>query len=173
DRRRRLGTGRRRGDRRRRSHRVRRPHRAAYSAPDRRLPAEPPHSSERPYGRGPGADGRRRASPPADVRRHTAGRCDGDRRRAVLPVARAEVAAGAAAMKLEVQDIAVALGRRQVLGGASLKAAAGEMIAIVGPNGAGKSTLLRTMAGLLRPIAGSVLLEQRDLAHWARAEMAR
>lgn len=76
-------------------------------------------------------------------------------------------------MKLEVQDIVVALGRRQVLGGASLQAAAGEMIAIVGPNGAGKSTLLRTMAGLLRPMAGSVLLDQRDLARWARADMAR
>lgn len=76
-------------------------------------------------------------------------------------------------MTFEAQDVVVALGRRQVLDGASLKAAAGETIAIVGPNGAGKSTLLRTMAGLLKPTAGSVLLDQRDLAHWSRADMAR
>ena len=76
-------------------------------------------------------------------------------------------------MRLEVLDIAVALGRRRVLAGASLAAGPGEMIAVVGPNGAGKSTLLRSMAGLLKPLAGSISLGGRELAGWHRAHLAR
>mgnify|MGYP000993225546 CR=1 FL=1 len=40
----------------------------------------------------------------------------------------------------------------------SLDVEEGEFLAIVGPSGCGKSTLLRLLAGLLRPIAGKVLL---------------
>jgi len=40
----------------------------------------------------------------------------------------------------------------------SLDVQEGEFLAIVGPSGCGKSTLLRLLAGLLRPIAGEVLL---------------
>jgi NitT/TauT family transport system ATP-binding protein len=37
----------------------------------------------------------------------------------------------------------------------------GELVCVVGPSGAGKSTLLRTVAGLLRPTRGQVLLSGR------------
>lgn len=76
-------------------------------------------------------------------------------------------------MRLEARDIAVALGRRRVLEGASLAADPGEMIAVVGPNGAGKSTLLRSMAGLLQPLAGSISFGGREIANWNRDELAR
>jgi NitT/TauT family transport system ATP-binding protein len=45
----------------------------------------------------------------------------------------------------------------------SLAVEEGEFLAIVGPSGCGKSTLLRLLAGLLRPIAGSVLLRGQPL----------
>lgn len=76
-------------------------------------------------------------------------------------------------MMLAARDITVALGRRRVLEGAALAASGGELIAVVGPNGAGKSTLLLTMAGLLKPLAGSVTLDRQELGRWERTALAR
>ncbi len=49
----------------------------------------------------------------------------------------------------------------------------GEMVALLGANGAGKTTLLKLAAGLLRPQAGSVLLNGGPLAAWSRRQLAR
>ena len=66
--------------------------------------------------------------------------------------------------RLRAQDVAAHRGSRQVLHGVSLAVDAGEAVALVGPNAAGKSTLLRVLAGLMRPSAGSVFLDERPLA---------
>lgn len=49
----------------------------------------------------------------------------------------------------------------------SAQFAPGKITAICGPNGAGKSTLLSTLAGLLTPDSGRVLLDGNDLAAYA------
>ncbi len=56
----------------------------------------------------------------------------------------------------------LAVSRR--LGDVSLELQRGQITAICGPNGAGKSTLLETLAGLITPDAGRVLLCSEDLA---------
>ena len=56
--------------------------------------------------------------------------------------------------------------------GIDLAVRAGESVALVGPNGAGKSTLLKSIAGLLTPDAGRVILLGRDVTDepvWRRA----
>jgi branched-chain amino acid transport system ATP-binding protein len=40
-----------------------------------------------------------------------------------------------------------------------------EIVAIVGPNGAGKSTLMKTVAGLLQPQDGTIMLDGQDITH--------
>ena len=39
----------------------------------------------------------------------------------------------------------------------------GEMVALLGANGAGKSTTMRAVTGLLRPVAGTIVLDDRDI----------
>jgi branched-chain amino acid transport system ATP-binding protein len=40
-----------------------------------------------------------------------------------------------------------------------------EIVAIVGPNGSGKSTLMKTVAGLLQPQDGTIMLDGQDITH--------
>lgn len=55
-------------------------------------------------------------------------------------------------------------GRKVVLRGMSLRVSPGEITLLVGPNGTGKSTTMKTLAGLTRPDAGHVRVQQFDIA---------
>jgi heme exporter protein A len=57
---------------------------------------------------------------------------------------------------LSVKDLACQRGDRLLFRGLSFELKGGEALQIVGPNGTGKSSLLRIIAGLLRPLAGTV-----------------
>ncbi|MCY4219725.1 MAG: ATP-binding cassette domain-containing protein [Gammaproteobacteria bacterium] len=52
-----------------------------------------------------------------------------------------------------------------VLDGVSIHAGPGEFIAIAGESGAGKTTLLQLALGMVKPLAGAVYYDTRDLAH--------
>ncbi|HYB69227.1 MAG TPA: ATP-binding cassette domain-containing protein, partial [Candidatus Bathyarchaeia archaeon] len=64
---------------------------------------------------------------------------------------------------LEVEGLDAAYGDLRALSGVSLSVGPGEIVALLGPNGAGKSTLLACIAGLVRPRAGSIRWDGRDL----------
>src|SRR5258708_30988201 len=51
----------------------------------------------------------------------------------------------------------------QAVADLSLTVAPGEMLAMIGPNGAGKSTSFNMLSGQLRPDAGRVILDGRDI----------
>jgi ABC-2 type transport system ATP-binding protein len=51
----------------------------------------------------------------------------------------------------------------KALGGVSLSIEEGEFFGLLGPNGAGKTTLISTIAGLIRPDAGSVAIHGHDV----------
>src|SRR2546422_8980936 len=64
---------------------------------------------------------------------------------------------------LEVHGLSHAYGRHKAREEVSMRLRAGEAVAILGANGAGKTTLLNSIAGLVRPTAGSIRFEGREL----------
>jgi iron complex transport system ATP-binding protein len=61
----------------------------------------------------------------------------------------------------------------QVLEGIGANVAKGRVLSIVGPNGAGKSTLLKCIAQILKPAAGTVVIDGGDTAGMPRRELAK
>ena len=59
---------------------------------------------------------------------------------------------------LKVRDLHVYYGAIHAVKGISLEVQEGEIVTLIGANGAGKSTTLNTIAGLLRPRQGSIVL---------------
>jgi branched-chain amino acid transport system ATP-binding protein len=72
---------------------------------------------------------------------------------------------------LRVDKIEVFYGKVQALWGVSFEVRDGEIVALVGANGAGKTTTIKTISGLLRPAAGSVLLGDQRLDRGTPATM--
>jgi branched-chain amino acid transport system ATP-binding protein len=64
---------------------------------------------------------------------------------------------------LEIKNLNAGYGFLQVLWDVSMHVDEGEFVALVGPNGAGKSTTLKTIAGLVKPTAGEVVLKGESI----------
>lgn len=64
---------------------------------------------------------------------------------------------------LEVNGLAAGYGKAQALFDIDLHVDEGEIVTILGPNGAGKTTLVNSIAGVIRPTSGSVVLDGADL----------
>ncbi len=66
-------------------------------------------------------------------------------------------------MMLELKDVHTYYGNIHALKGISLNVDQGEIVTLIGSNGAGKTTTLRTIQGINRPRAGTILLEGEEL----------
>src|SRR6516225_6939145 len=64
---------------------------------------------------------------------------------------------------LELTSVDAGYGSFQALFGINLEVGAGEAVGVIGPNGAGKTTLMRVISGLIRPIKGSIRMENTDV----------
>ena len=62
---------------------------------------------------------------------------------------------------IEARDVVLSFGETPALRGATVSAAAGEILAVMGPSGSGKSTLLYCLAGILVPAAGEIWYDGR------------
>jgi iron complex transport system ATP-binding protein len=60
-----------------------------------------------------------------------------------------------------------------VLSSVCLQAMENDLIAVIGRNGIGKTTLLKTIAGLLKPLDGKVLMNSTEISFIHRKELAR
>ena len=74
---------------------------------------------------------------------------------------------------LQVRGLNHAFGALPVARDINLALERGARRALIGPNGAGKTTLVNLITGALRPVAGSVLLDGKDITTTSQAERAR
>ncbi len=74
---------------------------------------------------------------------------------------------------LSASGLTVRRGGRAILDDVSFRAGAGDFVAVIGANGAGKSTLLSVLAGLLKPDAGTVVLNGAAIENLTGRALAR
>ncbi|WP_244932193.1 ABC transporter ATP-binding protein [Nocardioides sp. W7] len=74
---------------------------------------------------------------------------------------------------LRAEAVTVGYGEAPVVSDLTLEIPDGRVTTIIGPNGCGKSTLLRTLARLLKPTSGTVLLGDRPIGTLPTREIAR
>src|SRR3954468_4796309 len=70
--------------------------------------------------------------------------------------------------QIQFRDVTLGYDRHPAVHHLNGEVTSGALIALIGPNGAGKSTLFRGLAGILKPLAGSVDLgglDPRDIAY--------
>jgi iron complex transport system ATP-binding protein len=76
-------------------------------------------------------------------------------------------------MMLVAENLSYGYPGRTIGSAVAFTLAPGEVVCVLGANGSGKTTLFRTVLGLLPVHGGRVLLNDRSIADWSRAELAR
>jgi iron complex transport system ATP-binding protein len=71
------------------------------------------------------------------------------------------------------RSLAIGYRDRVVGRGLDVGLAQGEVLALLGPNGSGKTTLLKTLLGILPPLAGAALIDDKPIASYSAPERAR
>lgn len=74
---------------------------------------------------------------------------------------------------LKTVDLSIGYDEKAVAGPFGFPICKGEVLTLIGPNGAGKTTLLKTLAKQLAPVAGTVLLDEKDLNVTKAQELAK
>ncbi len=64
---------------------------------------------------------------------------------------------------LKLLNVTSGYGRNEILHSISLDITEPAIYVVLGPNGVGKTTLFRTVAGVLKPYSGEVVLDGKDL----------
>jgi branched-chain amino acid transport system ATP-binding protein len=74
---------------------------------------------------------------------------------------------------LGLEDVVIRYGQAVAVDGVSLAVSSGERVALIGPNGAGKTSVLNAACGVIRPAAGRVRIDGRDLTRATPAAVVR
>jgi branched-chain amino acid transport system ATP-binding protein len=74
---------------------------------------------------------------------------------------------------LKVEGLTRSFGGLVAVNGMDFTVHAGEIVGLLGPNGSGKTTAINLMSGVLRPDAGSIMLDGIDIAGWPTFRIAR
>jgi lipopolysaccharide export system ATP-binding protein len=83
----------------------------------------------------------------------------------VIPIPRASV--------LEAEGLVKTYRRRKVVNDVGLRLQQGEIVGLLGPNGAGKTTTFYMIVGLIKPLAGRIILDGEDITDMPMYQRAR
>ena len=73
---------------------------------------------------------------------------------------------------IELRDVCKKFGKQVVLDGVNFNVQEGETVALLGPSGTGKSVLLKHIIGLIHPDRGTIIVDDKDVVHLKRHELA-
>ncbi|GAA4718178.1 ABC transporter ATP-binding protein [Brevibacillus fulvus] len=76
-------------------------------------------------------------------------------------------------MTLATKQLTLSYGEKPIIENLDLQIPAGKITVLIGSNGCGKSTLLRSLARLLKPVTGAILLDGRDIFQHPTREVAK
>ena len=68
--------------------------------------------------------------------------------------------------QIELKNISISYGSRQILDNISLKINKGEIMGMLGPNGVGKSTIFHLISGLIKPSQGKIFIAGSDVTNY-------
>lgn len=74
---------------------------------------------------------------------------------------------------LKAKDLVVGYEDKEVVQGVNFEVNQGDVLCLLGANGSGKTTILRTLAGLLKPLRGTVLLKNENLYQMPENRVAK
>ncbi|PRY83703.1 ABC transporter ATP-binding protein [Alkalibacterium olivapovliticus] len=75
--------------------------------------------------------------------------------------------------RITTKDLSIGYGKHLIVDGLELTIPDSKITCIIGPNGCGKSTILKTIARLLKPSKGAVLLDGKTIHHQSTKSIAQ
>jgi len=76
-----------------------------------------------------------------------------------------QVGGGDQRMLLRCEELVKVYSKRKVVNGVSIEVRQGEIVGLLGPNGAGKTTTFYMITGMIRPSAGRIFLDEREITN--------
>jgi phospholipid/cholesterol/gamma-HCH transport system ATP-binding protein len=73
---------------------------------------------------------------------------------------------------IQLRNVHKRFGKQVVLDGVDFEVREGETVALLGPSGTGKSVLLKHIIGLIHPDTGTIIVDDKDVVHLKRQELA-
>lgn len=74
---------------------------------------------------------------------------------------------------ISAEKLSVGYGRKIIADGIEFVVKQGEILTLIGPNGAGKSTVLKTLAGYLKRLSGTIVIDSENTDKISEKEMAK
>ncbi len=74
---------------------------------------------------------------------------------------------------LRIENLCLSYGSKNVIENVNMNVAAGQVVSIIGPNASGKSTILKAIAGIIKPVSGTIFIGEEEISKMKQKEIAK